>query len=77
MQVLLVEDQPQLAQLMAQGLSEAGFAVESRGPTAWRRSASWKAPNTTWSFYVYAAGLERPGNCSRRFGTRARRRRRS
>ncbi len=28
MHVLLVEDQPQLAQLMAQGLSEAGFAVE-------------------------------------------------
>lgn len=28
MQVLLVEDQPKLAQLMAQGLSEAGFAVE-------------------------------------------------
>ena len=28
MQVLLVEDQPQLAQRMAQGLSEAGFAVE-------------------------------------------------
>ncbi|MFJ4132137.1 response regulator transcription factor [Pseudomonas sp. 2822-17] len=28
MQVLLVEDQPQLAQLMAQGLDEAGFAVE-------------------------------------------------
>ena len=28
MQVLLVEDQPQLAQLMAQGLSEAGFSVE-------------------------------------------------
>ncbi|MBN2977114.1 response regulator [Pseudomonas lactucae] len=28
MQVLLVEDQPQLAQLMAQGLSEAGFGVE-------------------------------------------------
>ncbi|MEO8489282.1 response regulator [Pseudomonas sp.] len=28
MQVLLVEDQPQLAQRMAQGLNEAGFAVE-------------------------------------------------
>lgn len=28
MHVLLVEDQPQLAQLMAQSLSEAGFAVE-------------------------------------------------
>ncbi|AZE70497.1 DNA-binding heavy metal response regulator [Pseudomonas synxantha] len=28
MQVLLVEDQPQLAQRMAQGLSEAGFSVE-------------------------------------------------
>lgn len=28
MQVLLVEDQPQLAQRMAQGLGEAGFAVE-------------------------------------------------
>ncbi|MBC2380088.1 response regulator [Pseudomonas sp. WS 5106] len=28
MQVLLVEDQPQLAQRMAQGLSEAGFTVE-------------------------------------------------
>ncbi|MBP1127170.1 response regulator [Pseudomonas trivialis] len=28
MQVLLVEDQPELAQRMAQGLSEAGFGVE-------------------------------------------------
>ena len=28
MQVLLVEDQPELAQHMAQGLSEAGFGVE-------------------------------------------------
>ena len=47
MQVLLVEDQPQLAQRMAQGLSEAGFSVEVAA-TAWRRSGSWGAPNTIW-----------------------------